>query len=193
MAACDKTRTVGAGPVLNICVPAQLFTLVLRYDARCCFNVRSKADMSQLNLPHGSLIYHGVCKLCYENCCLVLFVHCEHIHWNMRIWTAVRFVSGTVNKLPRTGHFVPVTSMCYKLCTVCQAAFCRTWENYVVDCCGRFVTWFVDSALLTRCRHWHNIVVALWWDWYIPACLLGNSLLPDGDFIRDLPLSERLG
>ena len=26
---------------------------VLRYDARCYFNVRSKADMSQLNLPHG--------------------------------------------------------------------------------------------------------------------------------------------
>jgi len=24
----------------------------LRYDTRCYFNVRSKADMSQLNLPH---------------------------------------------------------------------------------------------------------------------------------------------
>ena len=24
-----------------------------RYDTRCYFNVRSKADMSQLNLPHG--------------------------------------------------------------------------------------------------------------------------------------------
>jgi len=32
------------------------FTL---YDTRCYFNVRSKADISQLNLPHGvSLIYH---------------------------------------------------------------------------------------------------------------------------------------
>jgi len=28
---------------------------VLRYDTRCYFNVRSKADISQLNLPH--LIY----------------------------------------------------------------------------------------------------------------------------------------
>jgi len=27
---------------------------VLRYDTRCCFNVRSKADMSRLNLPHGA-------------------------------------------------------------------------------------------------------------------------------------------
>jgi len=27
-----------------------------RYDTRCCFNVRSKADISQLNLPHGGLI-----------------------------------------------------------------------------------------------------------------------------------------
>jgi len=26
----------------------------LRYDARCYFNVRSKADISQLNLPHGT-------------------------------------------------------------------------------------------------------------------------------------------
>ena len=26
----------------------------LRYDTRCYFNVRSKADISQLNLPHGA-------------------------------------------------------------------------------------------------------------------------------------------
>ena len=26
----------------------------LRYDTRCYFNVRSKADISQLNLPHGT-------------------------------------------------------------------------------------------------------------------------------------------
>jgi len=25
-----------------------------RYDTRCYFNVRSKADMSQLNRPHGN-------------------------------------------------------------------------------------------------------------------------------------------
>ena len=25
----------------------------IRYDTRCYFNVRSKADMSRLNLPHG--------------------------------------------------------------------------------------------------------------------------------------------
>jgi len=28
--------------------------LVLRYDTRCYFNVRSKADISQLNLTHGT-------------------------------------------------------------------------------------------------------------------------------------------
>jgi len=27
---------------------------VMRYDTRCYFNVRSKADTSQLNLPHGT-------------------------------------------------------------------------------------------------------------------------------------------
>jgi len=29
--------------------------LSIRYDTRCYFNVRSKADISQLNLPHGTL------------------------------------------------------------------------------------------------------------------------------------------
>jgi len=32
------------------------FTVPIRYDTRCYFNVRSKADMSQLNLPHQSRI-----------------------------------------------------------------------------------------------------------------------------------------
>jgi len=30
--------------------------LTIRYDVRCYFNVRSKADISQLNLPHGGLV-----------------------------------------------------------------------------------------------------------------------------------------
>jgi len=28
--------------------------VTIRYDTRCYFNVRSKADVSQLNLPHGT-------------------------------------------------------------------------------------------------------------------------------------------
>ena len=28
-------------------------SLQIRYDTRCCFNVRSKVDTSQINLPHG--------------------------------------------------------------------------------------------------------------------------------------------
>ena len=27
--------------------------ITIRYDTRCYFNVRSKADMNRLNLPHG--------------------------------------------------------------------------------------------------------------------------------------------
>jgi len=27
---------------------------MIRYDTRCYFNVRSKADKSQVNLPHGN-------------------------------------------------------------------------------------------------------------------------------------------
>jgi len=33
-------------------------TFDLRYDTRCYFSVRSKADMSQLNLPHGNYTCH---------------------------------------------------------------------------------------------------------------------------------------
>ena len=32
----------------------RMFGTALRYDTRCYFNVHSKADMSQLNLPHGN-------------------------------------------------------------------------------------------------------------------------------------------
>ena len=34
--------------------PTRRNATVLRYGTRCYFNVRSKADMSQLNLPHGN-------------------------------------------------------------------------------------------------------------------------------------------
>ena len=30
---------------------------MIRYDTRCYFNVRSKADISQVNLPHGTNNY----------------------------------------------------------------------------------------------------------------------------------------
>ena len=32
----------------------KLEQITIRYDTRCYFNVRSKADISQLNLPHGT-------------------------------------------------------------------------------------------------------------------------------------------
>ena len=49
----------------------------IRYDTRCYFNVRSKADMSQLNLPHGTddrMLLKGYTK--YK---LVVQV----CHWNL--------------------------------------------------------------------------------------------------------------
>ena len=56
-------RGGGAGHDIHICghlclVPEQVRLELrydtIRYDTRCYFNVRSKADMSQLNLPHGT-------------------------------------------------------------------------------------------------------------------------------------------
>jgi len=37
--------------MVKVLVPVRI---TMRYDTRCYFNVRSKADMSQLNLPHGN-------------------------------------------------------------------------------------------------------------------------------------------
>ena len=34
--------------------PPEVSSRTIRYDTRCYFNVRSKANMSQLNLPHGN-------------------------------------------------------------------------------------------------------------------------------------------
>jgi len=42
---------VGGHPALSLHSSNELGTI--RYDTRCYFNVRSKADMSQLNLLHG--------------------------------------------------------------------------------------------------------------------------------------------
>jgi len=36
-----------------VCLRRTWTTDTTRYDTRCYFNVRSKADMSRLNLPHG--------------------------------------------------------------------------------------------------------------------------------------------
>jgi len=36
--------------------PNAMVVNTIRYDTRCYFNVRSKADMSQLNLPHAIAI-----------------------------------------------------------------------------------------------------------------------------------------
>ena len=33
------------------------FAIILRYDTRCYINMQSKADMSQLNEPHGTNNY----------------------------------------------------------------------------------------------------------------------------------------
>jgi len=44
-------------PVLEYCERTNAISRerpVVRYDTRCYFSVRSKADISQLNLPHGT-------------------------------------------------------------------------------------------------------------------------------------------
>ena len=40
--------------LLQSALKSSVDALTIRYDTRCYFNVRSKANMSQLNLPHGT-------------------------------------------------------------------------------------------------------------------------------------------
>ena len=40
--------------VQTICTSLQTDNNTIQNDTRCYFNVRSKADMTQLNLPHGN-------------------------------------------------------------------------------------------------------------------------------------------
>jgi len=54
-----------------------LLIVSLGYDTRCNFNVRSKADISQLNLPHGFESGHST-SLCtysfnFQACCGLLY------------------------------------------------------------------------------------------------------------------------
>ena len=43
----------------------------IRYDTRCYFNVRLKADISQLNLPHGQFQ-----AITVSDCCLIKLLPC---------------------------------------------------------------------------------------------------------------------
>jgi len=46
--------SVGHPPKINVERPSQFDDADRLHDTRCYFNVRSKADMSQVNLPHGN-------------------------------------------------------------------------------------------------------------------------------------------
>ena len=45
---------VGLLHMYRVSVPSRDNCHTIRYDTRCYFNVRSKANMSQLILPHGT-------------------------------------------------------------------------------------------------------------------------------------------
>ena len=65
------------GPVGDKTWFIPLHVIAVRYDTRCYFNVRSKADISRLNLPHGILIYRTeLWKL--ENQCVKSSL--QHMH-----------------------------------------------------------------------------------------------------------------
>jgi len=50
----EVERMIGSSPNKSFQLDPAPPWLTIRYDTRCYFNVRSKADISQLNLPHGT-------------------------------------------------------------------------------------------------------------------------------------------
>jgi len=54
------TCDAGGGVNLHGDNASSHLVITIRYDTRCYFNVRSKADISQLNLPHGTDNYKCV-------------------------------------------------------------------------------------------------------------------------------------
>ena len=56
------------------CVQELLRYDTIRYDTRCYFNVRSKADVSQLNLPGGFVCGIGQVRLCVRVCVDVTWI-----------------------------------------------------------------------------------------------------------------------
>ena len=50
----SKSFEVKVGMHQGSSLSPRLFVIVIRYDTRCYFNVRSKSDISPLNLPHGT-------------------------------------------------------------------------------------------------------------------------------------------
>ena len=50
----DSTMNIVVNVIVIVIIIAPVRYDTIRYDTRCYFNVRSKADISQLNLPHGT-------------------------------------------------------------------------------------------------------------------------------------------
>jgi len=87
----------------------QFTNVVIRYDTRCYFNMRSKADISQLNLPHGT-----------DNWKCVKTEKLPSQHYLSQILL-------TVNSLPLSGltsHAVNIYSYFNCLHVVDKAGFC---------------------------------------------------------------------
>jgi len=61
---CSPEKSTTQSPLNTLCSAMYLYPpdAMIRYDTRCYFNVRSKADMSQLNLPHGTDTTTKKCK-----------------------------------------------------------------------------------------------------------------------------------
>jgi len=73
----------------------------VRYDTRCYFNVRSKADISQLNLPHGTARNRGL--VCLSVCALITTVS---------VANAAELIQMPLNAISRLILHVGVVSNC---------------------------------------------------------------------------------
>ena len=52
----EKNYIEALAMIINVCscFSAEITHNMIQYNTRCCFNVLSKADMSQIDRPHGT-------------------------------------------------------------------------------------------------------------------------------------------
>jgi len=110
-------------------------SMELRYDTRCYFNVRSKADISQLNLPHGT-----------DNC---MWIVCD--------WTQFVFCIRPVKKL--SGGVLAWLSVWSEVQTCIWPSWCHCHSLSLASVKSRLILpfWYrltqvvLDKGPLNRC------------------------------------------
>ena len=113
----------------DLAIPKCLLTI--RYDTRCYFNVRSKADISQLNLPHGGGHNNRAHKLLSltDKVLKTTLPSCLHNLITVQLPRSTRSSSMATLARPSTSSSLRITDRSY------QYASPRLWNQLPASLC----------------------------------------------------------